>query len=522
MVRDSEAAGGGGPRLLHDLLDGAAAEVPDRVAVRDISGEMTYARLARSSLAFAHWLRRRGVEPGQRLVVQLPSTKELVAMLYGASRAGVVFVPLNPAMRQFHLASVFANAEPALAIADGERAEAMRGLAGSVPVDEFDSVWGEVSAPAAGDLAPPPAVPEPDDIAVLIYTSGSTAAPKAVIGSHAPMVFATDALQQVLGYRGDDVVFCRFPLSWDYGLYKVLLCSLSRCQIVLAGNESDLLLLRRMAQTGTTIVPIVPSLAGMIVTLAPREARLPRVRMFTNTGAALHTATIEALRKWFPGTQVVRQFGQTECKRISIMPPEADGERPDSVGRPLPGTQVFILGPDGELLPPGEVGEIVAAGPHVMPGYWRSPEMTARSFRTDPATGLTRLHTGDYGWLDTDGYLYFEGRRDDMFKRKGIRMSTLEIEAAAVDIPGVHRAAVLPPTDAYDLALFVESDLAPHTVLKGLAERLEPAKVPATCRVLTELPRTLHGKHSRQALAALLVVEPGEEFAEPGQEAGTA
>lgn len=201
-----------------------------------------------------------------------------------------------------------------------------------------------------------------------------------------------------------------------------------------------------MRETGATVVPIVPSFATMIVSLAKRdtEPQAP-VRMFTNTGAALPPATIDALREHFPGARVVRQYGQTEAKRITVMPPEEDRERPGAVGLPLPGTRVLIVDADGNELPAGEVGEIVAVGPHVMPGYWNSPEITADTFRTDPASGQRSLHTGDYGSLDADGYLYFEGRRDDMFKRKGLRMSTLEIEGAAMDIPGVRAAAALAP-----------------------------------------------------------------------------
>src|SRR5262249_14621558 len=154
-----------------------------------------------------------------------------------------------------------------------------------------------------------------------------------------------------------------------------------------------------------------------------------------------------------------------------IMPPELDRERPQSVGYPLPGTTVLILDPDGQPVPPGRIGEIVVTGPHVMPGYWRAPELSADTFRRDDRTGELRLHTGDYGSLDGDGFLYFDGRRDDMFKRKGIRMSTIEIEAAAMDIPGVRTAAVLPPSADRDLAIFVASELAPHVVLRELARR---------------------------------------------------
>jgi acyl-CoA synthetase (AMP-forming)/AMP-acid ligase II len=478
-----------GGSLVFSLLDEAVADAAGATAVRDREGEWTYAEVAEWSRAVEAVLARRGVGHGDRVVVQLPTNRELVALFYGTTRRGAVFVPINPAMKKFHFDSVVANAEPRLVLTPAE----------------FGPLWNEVDAAfRAGERAEPTEV-TPDDIAVLIYTSGSTAAPKGVIGPHRQVTFAARAIQAVLGYRGDDVVFCRFPMSWDYGLYKVLLATLGRSEIVLADAESDLRLLQRMREVGATVVPIVPSLATMIATLAERAAGdTAPVRLFTNTGAALPDATIAKLRNAFPGARVVRQFGQTECKRITIMPPEEDAERPGASGLPLPGTSVHILAADGTEVPAGDIGEIVAAGPHVMPGYWRAPELTARAFRPDEATGGLRLHTGDYGRLDADGYLYFEGRRDDMFKRKGIRMSTLEIEAAAMDIPGVRAAGAIPPSETRDLAICVESDLAPTTVLRELARRLEPQKVPSLCHVVDEFPLTAHGKNATKELALLV------------------
>ncbi|MDT8911858.1 AMP-binding protein [Amycolatopsis sp. PS_44_ISF1] len=477
-----------GGSLVFSLLDAAVADAAGSPAVRDRDGAWSYAEVAAWSRAVEAVLARRGVGPGDRVVVQLPTDRELVALFYGTTRRGAVFVPVNPAMKKFHFDSVVANADPVLVLTPAE----------------FGPLWNEVDAALrTGERAEPVEV-APDDVAVLIYTSGSTAAPKGVIGPHRQVTFAARAIQAVLGYRGDDVVFCRFPMSWDYGLYKVLLATLGRSEIVLADAESDLRLLRRMREVGATVVPIVPSLATMIATLAERETDAAPVRLFTNTGAALPEATIAQLRRAFPGARVVRQFGQTECKRITIMPPEQDAERPGASGLPLPGTSVHILAADGTELPAGDIGEIVAAGPHVMPGYWRAPELTARAFRRDEATGELRLHTGDYGRLDADGYLYFEGRRDDMFKRKGIRMSTLEIEAAAMDIPGVRAAGAIPPSGARDLAICVESDLPPTTVLRELAQRLEPQKVPSLCHVVEQFPLTAHGKNATKELALLV------------------
>ncbi|GAB2964026.1 AMP-binding protein [Nonomuraea fastidiosa] len=497
-------------KFIHDFLDQSAAGYPESPAVRDSSGTLTYHELDTISHAVDHWLEQQGVGPGARVVVQAPTDRRLAALFFGVSRRGAIFVPLNPAMKDFHLRSVLENANPALVLAEsaGGRPDAVRALT-EAPVHGFDAVWAEITGLASqGARAAVTKEIDPADPAALVYTSGSTAAPKAVICPHAQVCFATVALVEALGYRQDDVVFCRFPMSWDYGLYKLLMTCAVGAEIVFADASADLRLVDHLRRTGATVVPIVPSLANMIIASAQRRGEpTTGVRLFTNTGAALPAATIEALRTHFPGARVVRQFGQTECKRISVMPPEEDRERPDSVGLPLAGTSVQILGPDGEPVPTGTTGEIVVTGPHVMPGYWRNPEMTAKTFRRDPRTGEVRLHTGDYGHLDEDGYLYFDGRRDDMFKRKGIRMSTVEIEAAALDIPGVRAAAALPPDGDHDLAIYVEpadgAELEPHTVLRELAARLEPAKVPATCQVVAELPQSAHGKYARDQLRRL-------------------
>lgn len=498
---EHRTATGEGGEVLHALLDSAVRNAPDQPAVRDGGGCWTYAELARAAEAVSAWLDENAVRRGDRLVVQLPTDRRLVALLFGASRRGVVFVPVNPATRRHQLRSIVANAAPTVVVTNDEGRSRFEGLC-DAPIVDLDEVCAGGRSGSAAVRSPGPG---PDDVAVLIYTSGSTAEPKAVVCPHAQMTFAVRALVTALGYRSDDRVFCRFPMSWDYGLCKVLMTAAVRCEVILADRESDLSLLTRMRDCGATVVPLVPSLATMIVQLAGRSEReRPPVRLFTNTGAALSPVAAAALRTHFPQAVIVRQYGQTEAKRITVMPPDEEFERPGSVGRALPGTEVRVVDPEGRPLPPGEVGEIVASGPHVMGGYWRNPELTARTFTDADGDRPRKLHTGDFGRLDADGYLYFEGRRDDMFKRKGFRMSTLEIEAAALDVAGVRAAAVLPPDGERDLVLFVESDLDQREVIRELRMRLEPAKVPAICRVLDRFPLTLHGKSSRPELEQML------------------
>ncbi|NDZ75689.1 AMP-binding protein [Streptomyces sp. SID10362] len=501
MTTQTLVAADTGTDTVHGLLAAAVAARPDAPAVRDAQGVWTYAELDTWSRAYADWLTARGVGHGDRILVRVGNTREFTALLFGALRRGIAFVPVNPSMKRFHLNTVVPDCDPALVIGQDSRdAAVLRTLTGS-PVFELDDVRDGARALYGAAPVAEEAPVAPDDLGLLIYTSGSTSSPKAVVSTHAPIVFAARAVQARLGYRADDVILVAVPVSFDYGLYQILLSVIAGAQVLLTSPDRHVRLPGTLREHGVTVVPLVPSLAEMLLTLERRERRpAPPVRLFTNTGAALTTPVIDRLRAAFPGAGVSPMFGTTECKRITVLEPDGDLAHPGSVGRALDGTEVLILDDDGRPLPPGTVGEIAVRGPHVMAGYWRAPEQTALRFRPDPATGRVTLHTGDYGHLDADGHLYFEGRRDDLFKRKGVRMGTLEIETAALDIAGVTAAAALAPAEGRDLTLYAVTGLTADEVLAGLTERLEAAKVPAACHLLDALPLTPNGKTDKQRL----------------------
>jgi acyl-CoA synthetase (AMP-forming)/AMP-acid ligase II/diaminopimelate decarboxylase len=486
-----------------DLLVEAAHTHGDAVAVRDTRGCWTYRELLHHSRGVAGWLMAHGVQPHDRVLVQAENIRETVALVYGCMLARAACVPANPAARPFQFRHLAGDAEPVLAVGRSP---------GDSSVDWFDlaEVWRElVSDTVPADTVPAdtgstvPDVVAPDEVALLLYTSGSTGPPRAVVCPHAAVTFAARAVQERLSYRADDIVFCRIPLSFDYGLYQVFLCALAGAELVLAEPGREARTLTDIADCGATVVPLVPSLATMLLRLASRGGTGPAVRLFTNTGEHLPAETIASLRRCFPLARVQVMFGTTECKRISIMEPDGDLERPGSVGRPLPGTTVEICDEAGEPVPAGGTGEIVVRGPHVMSGYWRAPDGTRQTFRIR-ADGQAALHTGDYGRLDSAGYLYFEGRRDSIFKRNGTRTSAREIELAALDIPGVERAVVLPPDPSRDAVLVVVGTRTSQEVLRELGTRLEPAKTLDICHRFDTLPLTGNGKVDRDHLAALV------------------
>jgi acyl-CoA synthetase (AMP-forming)/AMP-acid ligase II len=327
------------------------------------------------------------------------------------------------------------------------------------------------------------------------------------VTTHAQLVFVARAIQSQLAYRTDDVVLLTLPLAFDYGLYQVFLCALSGATLWLSGAEDAGRRLPALLRTsGATVLPAVPpQLPGLVRMLNRSPADAPEaLRLLTTTGAAMPPALLEHIRRVLPSLRVQLMFGLTECKRAAIMPVDEDLRRPGSCGRALPGTEVIAVGPDGQVLPAGTTGELVVRGPHVMAGYWRQPQLTAIRFpRRDGL--IPELRTGDLGWVDDEGFVYHEGRHDDLYKERGTRVSAAEVERAAHRVPGVTAAAVIPPDDGEPGAtLVVTAPLTSHEVLAGLAEHIENLKAPARCLVVDALPLTGNGKVDRDRIAAEL------------------
>ncbi|WP_431936224.1 class I adenylate-forming enzyme family protein [Micromonospora sp. RP3T] len=478
-----------------DLLAGPCRDRPDGMAVSDATGCDTYAELSVKSRAAAEWLWTQGVRRGDRVMLLLPGGRDFAALLYGSLCGGAIAVPVNPGTGDLHLRWMLQDAEPALIVADVAGSARVRAL-GDFPVRETPDLPADGGSDRQSWVG---STPETGDTALLMYTSGSTAMPRAVRCPHDRVRFAVAAIARRLRYRADDVVLCQLPISFDYALYQLFLAAEAAAHLVIRPELPHRAMLRMLREMGTTIFPVVPSLAEILVTLAQREPGPTALRMFTNTGAALTELHISGLRAAFPRAAIVSMYGMTECKRITISDPDEDLAHPGTVGRPLDGTTVAITNGDGESLPPGDIGEIWVQGPHVMAGYWHDPERTrARFDRPDEPTRA--LRTGDYGFLDADGRLYFVGRRDDIFKRREIRMSTAEVEAAALDVPGVVAAASVAPGADGELVLWVVGEVTPTRVLTDLAGRLDRRRVPDRCVVLDELPLTRNGKVDKIAL----------------------
>ena len=339
-------------RTFSEDLRAAAVRDADKQAIVTRDRTVTYGELDRLVDGLAARLRDVGVERGDRVAVVLPNSVGAAIAIYGALRAGAAFSPLNPTIKRDKLAHVLKDSGAAAVVCDAGHAEVVRAamaVAGEVPiVTALDS--------ESRDGAGPP--PVSLDLAAVIYTSGSTGDPKGVTLTHGNMTFAADSIIEYLGMDESERVLCVVPLSFDYGLYQLLMTIRVGATLVLEqgfafpGRVVQLLESERI--TGLPGVPTVFHVLLGLRGLAERE--LPHLRYLSNTGAALHAPTIEAIRRTFPGARLFSMYGLTECKRATYLPPDQLDARPTSVGVPIPGTEAWIEDEDGNRLGPGEVG----------------------------------------------------------------------------------------------------------------------------------------------------------------------
>jgi len=345
------------------------------------------------------------------------------------------------------------------------------------------------------------------DLACLIYTSGSTGEPKGVMCDHGNVDFAAASIISYLKNVEDDVVIGLLPLSFDYGLYQLLMTFRFGGTLVLEkGFVYPAAVLERMQQERVTGLPGVPTIFAVLVKMDMTPYDLSSLRYISNTAAALPPSHITELRRRFPGVAIYSMYGLTETKRALYLPPDEVDRRPGSVGIAIPGTEVWLEDDEGNRLGPGQIGELVIRGRHVMRGYWGDEAATARRYRPGPLPGERVCYSGDLFRMDEEGYYYFVARRDDIIKSRGEKVAPKEVENVLYALEGVVQAAVIgipDPILGQAVKAFVVVDgrtLSEREVLAHCRANLEDYMVPRQIEFCRELPKTDSGKIKKSAL----------------------
>lgn len=517
-------------RLLQDSLQHSAQAFPGKLAVVSGNDRISYGELWQQSLRLAYVLKARGVVRGDRVAIQLDNTWQCALAVFGTLLADAAFVLINPQTKSDKLAWILADSGARVLIAEFallhqvrpalERMTApphllLAGMdAAKVLKPRPDETTESLPAAlAAATDAAPGTENIALDLAALIYTSGSTGEPKGVMHSHQSMRFALESLVEYLRLDSNDRILCVLPLAFDYGLYQVLMAMHTGATVVLERSFTyPAQILNRLVSEQITVFPGVPTVYAMLLAAdAKSPLRYPHVRVVTNTAAALPASYNQRLRTIFPNARLYRMYGLTECKRVCYLDPELIEQKPESVGKAIPGTETLLLDDDGRPVAPGQPGKLHVRGPHVMLGYWNQPEKTAHMLRPGPTPGERLLCTHDWFTADDDGCLYFVGRSDNIIKCRGEKVSPVEVESVIYGLTGVRDVTVLGVPDPIQgqaihavVSLNDDADLDPSAIQRWCAQKLENHMVPSRITVLAELPKNTNGKIDGPSLAAML------------------
>ncbi len=504
--------------LVQDFLHDNSARRPDKVALIFGGRRFTYAQLEGMAIRLAAALRDYQVKRGDRVAVYLGNSMEAVVGIFAALNADCAFVVVNRTTKPDKLRFILRNCGAAAILTD---ARALK----SIPAAELFASVQSLKAIIVCDDANPSAGPEwrgchsfseiqatprtqdiraqsiDLDVACLIYTSGTTGEPKGVACDHGNVVFVAQSIVGYLKNVAEDVVLNVLPLSSSYGLYQLLATFCAGGTLVLEESFAfPTVILQRICEEQVTGFAGVPTIYSILLGMDLTTTKLPSLRYLTNAAASLPIEHVRKLRQAFPKVDLYLMHGLTEVARTMYLPPDQVDLRPGSSGIPIPGTELWIEDEAGNRLGPGEVGELVVRGRHVMRGYWADPEMTAEHFRPGPLPGERVCYSGDLFRTDEQGYYYFVSRKDDIIKSRGEKVSPQEVENVLYRIDGVQDAAVIGVPDPL-LGRAIKAFIVPRG--NGLTQEdviihcqawLEDFMVPKYVEFRRDLPRTETGK----------------------------
>jgi acyl-CoA synthetase (AMP-forming)/AMP-acid ligase II len=503
-------------RLIQETLQKNAVERPDKVALICEKQRLTYSQIEVMSDRLANAFRQEGVQEGDRILFHVLNSGELVVGLFAALKANAVFSVIDYANTFDTLRYIAADCEAAVLVTYDHQAEAAVHLRHELSSLQSVILVGQGAQQSRPDLLtfdavqegyPPDPLPQrviEKDLAYLIYTSGSTGQAKGVLVTHQSALFTTKSGVEYFGLSERDVLTSPLPLSFSPGVNQLLMTFWVGGTLILEKSFAyPNVTLKRMATEGATGFAGVPTIITLLLKMDLSRYDLSQLRYISSVGAALPPGIIQQIRQRFPGVLLFSMYGLTEASYPLGLDPAQIEQRPTSVGKPLPGTQAWIIDEEGQRLGPNQIGELVVRGGHVRSGYWGDPQNTAQRFRPGQLPGELFCFTGDLFYMDEEAYFYFVGRSDEIIKSGAKKVVPKEIENALYSLPGILEAAAIGVTDPIlgqvIKALVVLDEQARATltvqdILRHCYQTLEEFKVPRQIEIRDSLPKTPSGK----------------------------
>ena len=526
--------------LLHELITLTAQRTPQAMALTSSgASHLRYAELSANVNQFAAGLMGLGLASGERVAIYLEKRFETVIASFGAPAAGAVFVPVNPLLKPEQVAFILRDCNVRVLVTSPERLALMQAaLADCHDLRHLvvTDASADSAAPESALLGPVVLTPWRDllsnpprlghrvidtDMVAILYTSGSTGRPKGVVLSHRNMVAGAKSVASYLENNAQDTLLAALPLSFDAGFSQLTTAFHAGARVVLLNYLMPRDVLKAMAREGVTGLTAVPPLYIQLAQLEWPAAINDKLRYFANTGGRMPRETLNVLRQRAPQAKPFLMYGLTEAFRSTYLPPEEVDRRPDSIGKAIPNAEILVLRDDGSPCSPEEPGELVHRGALVGLGYWNDAEKTAERYKLLAADAPGRqpglqlpeyaVFSGDTVRMDAQGFLYFIGRRDEMMKTSGYRVSPTEVEeilyathlvgeciAFGVDHPSLGHAIHVIATQADGSGATCLNDL-----ISECRSRMPAYMVPTGIELVAgPLPRNPNGKIDRKLLAS--------------------
>lgn len=512
---------------LNHYIEYSSKHYPNKIALFIGNENFSYDEINRKSNQMANFLKDCGISKGDRVICSLGNTYESVISFWGALKAECVISMVSVDIKNDELTDILRDSEAAILICYFHQYtstdESIKKFHYSLKkvllkesfiinssdfIIEFEKALEKKSEEnvfsSVLDI----------DLAAIIYTSGSTGNPKGVMLTHRNMLSASSSINQYLEHTEKDIIISVLPISFDYGLYQMIMAFSVGASLILEKNIMwPIQLLKKISMHKATVLPIVSNMAPALKASGDRFSyNLSSIRCITNTGATLTLKHIDMLKNQFSSARIFSMYGLTECKRCTYLPPEMIQKKPTSVGLAIPNTELWVIDNEGNRLGPSQVGQLIIRGATVMAGYWRKPDKTAEKLKDGLLLSEKILYTGDYGWLDNEGYFYFYGRMDEMLKCRGIKVNPKEVEIILMQHPDIIESAIIGIEDDEKgtvLHAFVAS-------LSGISDQalkdffrlyLSPEQRPQSITVMKGLPKLINGKIDKLSIKSQCVFQ---------------
>ena len=501
----------------HNLFAALRAAFPsdlDAIAVDTDDGlAYSWRDLDRATAMMANLLASLKLPAGSRIAVQVEKSVEAMMLYLATLRAGYVFLPLNTAYQSAEIEYFIGNAEPAVVVCSPKNFGWVSKIAFQAGTRHVFTLGDDRTGSLLDRAAHcsdrhTPAVRAADDLAAILYTSGTTGRSKGAMLTHGNMLSNATMLKDYWGWQAGDVLIHALPIFHVHGLFVAIHGALiNGSKMIWMAKFDPKRVIARLPEA--TVFMGVPTLyVRMLGESGLTREACRHMRLFIAGSAPL---LIETFNDWIArtGHTILERYGMSETVMLTSNPYRADARyahqserRGGTVGFPLPGVQLRVLGDDGQPLPVGEIGGIQVKGPNVFKGYWRMPEKTAEEFTAD---GFFK--TGDVGKVDERGYVTIVGRSKDLIISGGYNVYPAEIEGYINEMPGVAESAVIgvPHPDFGEVGVAVViakpgAQLQPQAIIAELKAKLANFKIPKQCHVVTELPRNTMGKVQKNLL----------------------